>query len=333
MGCEKFDILIEKMKYVKRFYGLDCSYLVITKGLEKDDWLKYRRCGLTGTDIASIAGVNKYAGGTHVWLDKKGQLEPIEQNEAMHWGTIIEPIIAKEFSNRTGLKIQNVNVILQHKEYEFALGNIDRLVTDENGEKGILEIKTASEYIKSDWDDDKVPPKYMLQLQWYMFVTGVNYGYFAALIGGNKYIQKYVKRDDELIEMLLEICKKFWNENILKNIPPIVDGNDSTKELLTNMYPESVENEILLPYEAGELIVELEEYKVKAKELDFEITERENKLKQFLGENERGLIDDKKIIWKTYIRSSVDSKKLKAEMPDIYEKYIKSSSYKKFSIK
>lgn len=322
-------------KFVKRYYGLECDLLIKTTDLSHSDWLEARKLGITGTDLGGLTGVSKYSTPMKVYLDKIGELEPIEDNEAMYWGRIMEDVIAKDFQARNEtMKVNRVNAILKHPEYEWALGNIDRLITNENGEKGILEIKTVSEYIKNSWEGEEVPPQYMVQLQWYMFVAGVKFGYFAALIGGNKYIQKYVERDEELIEMLKNIAHDFWNNNVLTKTPPLVDGSEASTDLLKSLYPDSKPGtEMVLPEEAAELIEQREELKGQAKELEVQISECENKLKDLLKENEVGICGDRKVTWKTYSRTSIDSKKLKSEKPELFKEYSKTSSYRKFDIK
>ncbi|WP_244991607.1 YqaJ viral recombinase family protein [Clostridium senegalense] len=333
--CEKRKQIKDGAKYVKRYYGLNCDMLVKVTDLSHDEWLDARKLGITGTDLGGLTGVSKYSTPIKVYLDKTGELPTVEDNEVMYWGRVMEDVIAKEFQARNcNLKVQKVNVILKHKEYPWALGNIDRLITNEKCEKGILEIKTVSEYIKTSWEGEEVPPQYMLQLQWYMFVTGAKFGYFAALIGGNKYVQKYVERDEELIEILLNLAKDFWENNVTKRIAPLVDGSDASTELLKTLYPNSEEGtQINLPDEALELIKIRKELTSQKKEFDIQISECENKLKDLLKENEVGICGDRKVTWKTYSRISIDSKKLKSEKPELFKKYSKTSSYRKFDIK
>lgn len=322
-------------KFVKRYYGLECDLLIRINNLSHEDWLAARKLGITGTDLGGLTGVSKYSTPMKVYLDKIGELEPVEDNEAMYWGRVMEDVIAKEFQARNKtMKVNRVNAILKHSEYEWALGNIDRLITNENGEKGILEIKTVSEYLKNSWEEEEVPPQYMVQLQWYMFVSGVKFGYFAALIGGNKYIQKYVERDEELIEMLKNIAQDFWSNNVLTKTPPLVDGSEASTDLLKSLYPDSNPGtEMVLPEEAAKLIEKREELKGEKKELDTQISECENKLKDLLKENEVGICGNKKVTWKTYSRTSIDSKKLKSEKPELFKEYSKTSSYRKFDVK
>ncbi|MEG0772867.1 YqaJ viral recombinase family protein [Clostridium sp.] len=334
MPQERRSGITDGQKFVKRYYGLQCDILVSTKDLTHEQWLEARKLGITGTDVGGIAGVSKYSTPMKVYLDKVGHLEPVEDNEMMYWGRVMEDVIAKEFQSRNGMKVSKVNAILKHPEYGWAIGNADRLITNSEGEKGILEIKTASEYVKNLWEGEEVPVQYMVQLQWYMFVTGVSYGYFAALIGGNKYVQKYVQRDDDLIEMVKNLAKSFWKNHVLAKNPPMIEGTYASTELLKTLYPTSKPNaEIILPEEAIELIEKREELKGHAKDLELKLGEYENKLKDLLKDNEIGIALDKKVIWKTQGRTSVDSKTLKEKYPSIYEECTKTSTFRKFEIK
>jgi predicted phage-related endonuclease len=52
-----------------------------------------------------------------------------------------------------------------------------------------------------------------------------------------------------------------------------------------------------------------------------------------LGENEVGLAGDRKVAWKTVISNRLDSKALKTDHPEIYEKYARESISRRFMIK
>lgn len=60
--------------------------LVSTLNLSKEDWLRYRKCGITGTDAGAILGVNPYRSAFQVYHDKiSDTIEDID-NEAMRRG-------------------------------------------------------------------------------------------------------------------------------------------------------------------------------------------------------------------------------------------------------
>ena len=44
--------------------------LISTLNLSKEDWLRYRKCGITGTDAGAILGVNPYRSAFQVYHDK-----------------------------------------------------------------------------------------------------------------------------------------------------------------------------------------------------------------------------------------------------------------------
>ena len=319
---------------MKKNYGLDCRIFARTKDMSQEEWLGLRKQGITGTDLGGLTGVSKYTTPIKIYLDKTGVIPPTEDNEKMYWGRIMEDVIKKEFSNRNkDLKVIKPNAILQHKEIDWALANVDGIIY--RGEEiGILEIKTVSEYLKNLWDSEEVPPQYMVQIQWYMYVTGATFGYFAALLGGNEYIQKYVERDQELIDMLVIIASDFWENNYLTKIPPTVDGSDASTSLLNTLYPAAKERaEIDLTEEAIDFINRREELKEQEKTIKLEISECENLLKNLLEDNEIGMIQGRKVIWKNQSRTSIDSKKLKLEKPEIFEAYSKVSSFRKFDIR
>ena len=70
------------------------------------DWLKARRSGIGGSDVAAILGLNRYKSALDIYNDKISTEEPKEQqSESAYFGTILEDVVAKEFSKRTGLKV------------------------------------------------------------------------------------------------------------------------------------------------------------------------------------------------------------------------------------
>lgn len=304
--------------------------LVSTANLSREQWLEERRKGIGGSDAAAVAGLSPWKSPVEVWLEKTGQVEPEEPGEAAYWGTVLEDVVAREFSIRTGLKVRRRNAILQHPRYPWMLANVDRFVVGENVG---LECKTTSAYNAKEWEGEEIPAQYILQVQHYMAVTGAYSWWLAVLIGGNRFIYKKIGRDDELIEQLIEIEKDFWENHVLANVPPELDGSPASTELVKKMYPQATLPSVDLPSQAKELIEELENVKADIKILEEQKNECENKLKQLLGEHEAGRIDDMIVTWKNVTSNRIDTNRLKKEKPEIYEQYLKSSSYRRFEIR
>ena len=309
------------------------NVLVSTKNMSKSNWLKWRSKGLGGSDAACICGISKYKSPVELWMEKTGQIKPKESGEAAYWGTILEPIVRKEFSLRSNLKVKIIKSMLQHSKYDFMLANLDGVVIDPECGECIFEAKTASVFKSDQWKDDNIPQEYMLQIQHYMAVTGYNKTYIAVLIGGNQFKYKVVERDDELINMLIKLEEDFW-EHVVTNTPPPMDGSEASKELLNKLYPLSnAKTQIILPDESINLINQYELSKDKEKEACEMKEEAANKLKIMLGDFECGNSNDRTVLWKSYESEKLDTKKLKEEQPDIYSRYITKSQLRRFSIK
>ena len=306
--------------------------LVNTKNMDKATWMEFRRKGIGGSDAAAIAGLSKWKSPVAVWLEKTGQIQPEEAGEAALWGQKLEDVVARHFSEVTGLKVQRRNAILQHPEHKHMLANVDRLIICPELGKGILEVKTTSAYRKDAWEDDRVPDEYMIQVQHYLAVTGLSYAYIAVLIGGQVYKHQFISRDDDIINYLIKIESDFW-QLVEAGTPPEMDGSEASSNVLGLLYPESNGEKIDLPLNAEGLIADIEEAKSNEKIWAEKKGLAENKLKSFLGEYEIGVIGDWKVTWKTVVSNKLDSKALKAAHPDIYEQFAKPSSSRRFLIR
>ncbi|PEM28248.1 YqaJ viral recombinase family nuclease [Bacillus wiedmannii] len=311
---------------------MQAKVLVNTLNMDRAQWLQARTQGIGGSDVSAIAGLNKWKSAVQVFLEKTQAIEKEDiQSEAAYFGNVLEEVVAKEFAKRTDLKVQRRNAILQHPEYPWMLANVDRLIV---GERVGLECKTASEYLKKEWEDEEVPAAYLLQCQHYMAVTGYEAWWIAVLIGGNKFIHKKIERDEELIQYLIDIEKDFWLNNVEQNEPPMFDGSDASTELLKHLYPESIADSFVSLGKQEELLIEArDQVDREIKVLQEQKAEYENKIKAKLGTNEVGGTENYKIYWKSYTTNRFDSKRFKAEHPDLFEQYVKESKSRKFTVK
>lgn len=312
------------------------SIAASTKNMARAEWLKLRRKGIGGSDASAVAGMNRYKSPVGVFLDKTGQIEPEEAGEAAYWGNVLEDVVAREFTIQTGLRVQRSNKLYQHPEHNFMLGNVDRLILDKGGRGlGILECKTASAYKLGEWEDDQVPDEYAIQLQHYMAVLGVDYGYFAVLIGGQKFQYKLVERNDRIIDSLIQIEDEFWNKHVVPGIPPMIDGSDASSDLLNQLYPKSAPaSEIILDDKQAVLVRRLIAAKEDAAAAAEQVKQFENELKAIMGENELAIHNGEPLLtWKSNNTSRIDSKRLKKEQPALYEQYLNTTSSRRFLVR
>lgn len=303
-----------------------------TAKITREEWLQLRRKGIGGSDASVIMGKNPYRSILQLWEEKTGKLPVTDEgNEYTYWGNVMEPIIRKEFMNRTGLKVRQKHAMIFHKDYPYLFADVDGIVTDERGEKCIFEAKTASQYKAEQWEDG-VPEEYILQVQHYLEVCGMDKAYIAALIGGNKFIFHTIYRDDELIRNLISREKEFWEGCVLTGTEPVMDDSDATRDYLNQKYSDPIEGSIQLQEDMKSVLAEYQDVDCKIKELEKQKTGFANQIKAAMGEYETGEVDGTVVSWKKISRESLDSKRLRKEQPEVFAEYTSVSSYRKLSI-
>ncbi|ODA18269.1 hypothetical protein A5N86_05910 [Geobacillus thermoleovorans] len=302
--------------------------------MSHEEWLQARVHGLGGSDASVVLGLNRYKTPFELWLEKTGQVTPQSStSEAAYFGTLLEDLVAKEFEKRSGKKVRKRNAMFQHPEHEFILANIDRFIV---GEKAILECKTASAFLAKEWEGDDIPEAYIVQMQHYLGVLGPEYkkGYFAVLIGGQKFVWKEIERDDELIEMIFAAEIDFWNNHVLANQPPALDGSSAAEQFLKERYKETDPNKVVqLGSSCKSKIEEYQSLKETIAQLEEQAKAIENELKHELKDAEIGYAGNYEVQWKPRVSNRVDTKMLKEKFPDIYKQVLKTSTARYFSIK
>ena len=289
----------------------------------KQEWLRERKNYLGGTDLAAICGLNPYRTALDVYLDKTSKDIAYETNSAMHWGTLLEDVIAEEYGRVRGCRIEKPSAPIIHSKYKFLGVNIDRWVISTNSPY-ILECKTAGFTKAKEWGDsgtDQVPESYLIQCAYYASICDVLKVDIAVLIGGQDFRIYTYERNKDLEEKLIKIAYNFWHNHIEKRIPPkCVNTRDTF-----NLFPESHHHEIVAE---SNIMDKLEQIKT-AKEEESRIADTIEKLKTDIQEFMRDydvLIDNQGNViatWKnTALKSFFDVKKFKDEAKELYLKYI-----------
>lgn len=311
---------------------MTAKILTATKDLSYEEWLDYRKQGIGGSDASVVCGLNRYKSPVQLWMEKTGRMPDQQAGETAYWGTVLEPVVRSEFTTRTGIDVAEHPFILQSDTHPFMIANLDGIC--ENTEHGtcIFEAKTASAYKAAEWMDS-IPDAYQLQAQHYMAVTGCTGVYVAVLIGGNTFKWVFLERDDELISMIVRLEEHFW-EHVQKDTTPPIDGTEASAKLLAEKFNTCTPNtSIALPPEAADILHSYDEVCEQLDRLTEEKRKAENQLKEMLGENEIGTIDDRTVSWKSVSQERLDSKTLKAEHPTLYKKYANQTSYRRFTVK
>lgn len=301
--------------------------------MEKDRlaWLKLRNTGIGGSDAGVIVGLNTWKTPFTLWAEKTGQIEPedLSDKESVYWGSVMEDIIANRFTELTGKKLRKSGM-MQSEEHPFMLADVDRMVV---GENAIVEIKTTASWNKAEWEGDNIPDTYYCQVLHYMIVTGAEKAYICCLIGGQQFVWKEVPFNKEEAEELIKAEQYFWEHNVIaKELPP-VDGTVTCTEALKKKFPNGGEEEAVeLDGRIENMLQDRDKLKAEIKAREDQVNKIENELRLVMGNNDFGRSASYNVWYKTTTRATFDSKGLQKAYPDIYEKFVGQSTYRKFKI-
>lgn len=300
--------------------------------MNRTEFLENRRKGIGGSDVAPVLGISKWSTPLDVYNSKVNPIQDEEETpEHLHWGNMLEPIIADEFERQTGFKVQKRNKMYRDGQYDCLVANIDRYVI---GERAILECKSSSEYMKDEWGEsgtDQVPPQYITQCMHYMSVTGYNKCYLAVLLGGNKFRYYVIPWRQKLAVHLRDKCVAFWNDHVVPRVPPApVNAND-----LSTLYSAADLDPVTASTEIQDALKALKNIKNAEKEFKEQRQKLELQIKSFMGDHSV-LLDDMAnplATWKASDVTRIDSKRLRKDQAEIVKEYSKTTTERRFLLK
>lgn len=151
---------------------------------DRENWLRERKKGIGGSDVAAVLGLNPWRTPLDVFNEKTAEtVDDKPQSDAAHFGTILEDVVADEFARRTGFKVARFTKTLSQNPgchtggVGWARANLDRVIVNPAIAKtvrftseashalqakcftrglwlttdAILECKTASAYASDLW--------------------------------------------------------------------------------------------------------------------------------------------------------------------------------------
>lgn len=303
--------------------------LARTDGMLREEWLALRKQGIGGSDAAAACGFSRWNSPLGLWLEKTSSDTQSIYNEAMFWGTTLEPVIRDVFATKIGKVVEVMPYIFQSEDYPFMIADIDGIIREDDGSVSLVEIKTVSAFKAGEWADG-LPAEYYIQIQHYLAVCELPRAYVVYLIGGNELHYELVERDEETISTIIMLESAFWDKVVRRQKP---DVDENSAEALDQLYPASNKTSIILPDEADKL---LDDYMaIKAIEDDVKKQKNllENQLKSMLGEAECAKSRNGfSVSWKEAVSTRLDTAALKKEQPDLVAKYTVRSSYRRFSV-
>ena len=194
----------------------------------REAWLANRAHAIGGSEISAVVGLNPYMSNVDLWETKTGRKQPedISENPFVKYGTQAERylrgLFRLDFPQYTVDYVENNS--FTNSKYPWAQASLDGWIADENGRRGVLEIKTSSNPRK--WG--AIPQNYLCQILLYLAVTESDFAILRAQIKkqDSRSEIKDFRVERELfeydIEYLMQKGAEFWEYVRRDECPPLV---------------------------------------------------------------------------------------------------------------
>ncbi|MFX0132144.1 MAG: YqaJ viral recombinase family protein [Candidatus Hodarchaeota archaeon] len=314
----------------------------------KNQFLKERQSGIGGSDVASLIamtfpalGLKPFKTPLEIYYSKILEPEEHKATIAQKRGQNAESLVAEIYAQKKNVKIveKKQNLFFRHKKYDFMIAHPDRFCSELKAkDEWILECKTVHHANSNKWETD-MPQEYFLQCAHYAIVCDVPFVDIAGMIGfegmsgDDNFFKIYTYiREKQFEKKLIEIEEKFWEEHVLKKIPPqpitLSDTNllYNPEKALSVIATQEIENDFNSYLELGKQKAELEK-KQKEKLLH---------IKNFMGNAYTLKSKHGEELAINYKRTStqIDKNKLKEVVSeDLYKSLVKESSSLTFRAK
>ena len=190
----------------------------------REEWLK-NRTKIGGSDASAVVGLNPYMDNVTLWEIKTGRRkqEDISDKPYVQYGTQAEMHLRGLFRlDFPQFKVDYVeNNMFLNSKYPWAHASLDGWLTDQDGRKGVLEIKTTEilqSMQKKKWKE-QIPDNYYIQVLHYMMVTEFDFAVLKAqlktVFNDIPYLQTkhYIIERSEVEEDIRYLAaeeQKFW---------------------------------------------------------------------------------------------------------------------------
>ena len=258
-------------------------------------------------------------------MEKTGKENKKLDSLPLRFGSFAEEFVASEYARATGFELIHDESIYIHPEHSYMSAHMDRFVLEGgfSSPTRILECKTANPFSSGEWGEvgsDEVPMSYLCQCIWYMAITNIDKVDLAVLIGNSDFRIYEIVRDLELENTILQKANLFWNEYVLKDLPPPAQSEADCQALFSKGDPaRSVEAKAQTLELSKRLQLLNSEIDVREQEIS---TIKQNIMNQ-MGEAESLTYQGKVLVtWKAPKPSfRLDSKRLELEHPEIANNY------------
>jgi len=198
---------------------------------EKTEWHAKRALGIGGSDVAAILGISPFKTAYALWLDKTKRVQPVDISNLpfVRRGVEGEIIARALFEEQTNRSYKPKNWEIPNSPFR---ANDDGYSLDFNE---TIEIKCMGKEKHEEARLGKIPDYYLCQIHYVLAVSSARLCQFISFQPETQdLIVIPVELEQSRREKLLMIVKDWWDEHVVKDIPPPLTPKD--KILLCDEY-------------------------------------------------------------------------------------------------
>jgi predicted phage-related endonuclease len=289
-----------------------------------------------GGDIAALIGVSPWRTPLDVYLSKTGQAVPWKPDPArekrLRRGQRMEPYIVDMLVEDYGITIDARGHRYVDPKYPFIATEIDFEWHDaddpriRNGEIKTTAIMPGQHNPWGEEGTDEIPIYYAAQSMLGLGVTGRDVCQYGVLFGMDNLVLYALERDDETIAQLRETARAFWMDHVIPRIPPA----PKTLGDLAKLWPVERRGKIEATPEIEAALAEHRALGTTVRVAEEGREDFEFKIKEFCGDHAEIITRNGVTIatFKAQTRTSIDQKALKADKPDVFDQFARSTQFR-----
>lgn len=288
------------------------------------------------SQIAQALGLSRWGTPYQLWeqYTNRAPWPDIGNELRVALGEPMEDVLRPFVSARLGRDLRRDRREYCHPTLRL-VGHVDYRASALNGDpRPVVDMKTSlgwgSRVRFGDEDSDQVDDDVLLQMQGYTLLTGARIAYIAALVPGPELKIYPIHADRDLHELIESGVDSFWRCVETDTPPEVATLGDAARR-----WPQHADGKTIaadgLALDAVSGLIELNR---EIKRLNDEADALKLALQTTLGDAEALVgIDGKPLAtWKTQSSKRFDSTRFKADRPDLYNNYTKTTESRVFRV-
>ena len=179
-----------------------------------------RQKHLGSSDMAAIMGLDSWGNAHDVYLEKTGRLDPEKDKAVFRRGNYMEAALLAYASDELG------ELVVSPTELEFVMPGLhlcshpDAMTVDA---RSPVEAKSLGWYAPDFWGDpgsDQCPDRTLIQTHVHMICTDTKLCHVPVYLPKREFQMYAVEFDEDIGLAVCEAAVAFWNDHVVKDIPP-----------------------------------------------------------------------------------------------------------------